>query len=497
LSNRTIRTVEKSVIGVVDSDDESPNMVSTLCSISAPLKTDLKRGLFVRIGEPSSYFVAQIVGGPYFSSAKMNSSKARYTAEISSYIEAGAEKAVLTRPIPGAVVESAENTEVQQLLGISGDIRLGSLSTDRGFSVSLDLPTLTRHVGIFGTTGSGKSNSVQVLMEEASDLGVSVMVFDVEGEYVEMDRPTDHLVKELGTFGLKPSGVKDLKVYTPCSSSSMREDASSFGIKFSDVEKEVFSEVAGLNVIEQLYFRDLIAKVMAVIPESETITLASVIDRLAKRLIAQADNPTLPGIVAEAHATLFGKLGLVSNLGIVDAEAPTVEMKEIFKAGRVSVIDFSDASDYVRNIVIADLLDKTWKYKMKHPESSRLLIVIEEAHAFISKEKRDRMVATLMLLIETARRGRKRGLSLAIVTQQPTHLPTELLELCNTRIIHRVNSTANINVLKESTGNVTEEMWGTVTSLIRGEAIVSTPQYYSKALLAMMRPVASKRITTE
>jgi DNA helicase HerA-like ATPase len=95
----------------------------------------------------------------------------------------------------------------------------------------------------------------------------------------------------------------------------------------------------------------------------------------------------------------------------------------------------------------------------------RHMVVIEEAHAFISKEKRDRMLATLMLLIETARRGRKRGLNLGIVTQQPTHLPTELLELCNTRVIHRTNSTANIEVLRESTGNVPDEMWSTVTSL--------------------------------
>jgi DNA helicase HerA-like ATPase len=172
-------------------------------------------------------------------------------------------------------------------------------------------------------------------------------------------------------------------------------------------------------------------------------------------------------------------------------------MEDIFKVGRLSIVDFSDASDYVRNMVIAELLHKVWKYKIAHPESGKLLIVIEEAHAFISKEKRDRMLATLMLLIETARRGRKRGLNLGIVTQQPTHLPTELLELCNTRIIHRTNSTANIEVLRESTGNVPDEMWNTVTSLGRGEAIVSTPQYYSRALQILVRPCASKRFATE
>ena len=491
------RVVEKSVIGVVDYDSDQSKIASTQCSISTPLNADLKRGFFVKIGEGSSYFLAQIIGGPYFSDTKGVSSKARYLAELSSYMEDGMERALLSRPAPGTVVEPAESLEVHRLLGVSGDIHLGSLATERRFGVTLNVPTMSRHIGVFGTTGSGKSNTIQVLMEETLDQGFGVLVFDIEGEYIDMDKPTEMLIEQLGTFEMKPAGVKDLKVYVPNPSTSKREDAVRFGIGFNDFEKGLFSEVAELSRIEYLYFKDVIDKIMAVIPDSETITLNAVIDRLTRRLRAQTDNPSLPPIIAEAHTTLFSKLNLVADLDIIDVKTPTVKMDEIFKAGRLSVVDFSDASDYVRNMVIAEMLHKVWKYKIAHPESAKLLIVIEEAHAFISKEKRDRMLATLMLLIETARRGRKRGLNLGIVTQQPTHLPTELLELCNTRIIHRTNSTANIEVLRESTGNVPDEMWNTVTSLGRGEAIVSTPQYYSRALQILVRPCASKRFATE
>ena len=491
------RVVEKSVIGVVDYDSDQSKVASTQCSISTPLNANLKRGTFVKIGEGASYYMAQIIGGPYFSDAKGVASKARYVAEISSYMEDGMERALLSRPSPGAVVEPAESIEVHRLLGVSGDIHLGSLATERRFGVTLNVPTISRHLGIFGTTGSGKSNTIQVLMEETVNHGFAVLVFDIEGEYVEMDKPTDMLTEQLGTFEMKPAGVKDLKVYVPNPASTKRDDAVRFGIRFDNVDKGVFSEIGELSRIEYLYFKDVTDKILAVMPESQKITLKMIIDRLAGRLRAQTDNPTLPPIVAEAHTTLFSKLSLMADLGIVDVKAPSVNMEDVFKAGRLSVIDFSDASDYVRNIVIAELLQKVWKYKIAHPESCKLLIVIEEAHAFISKEKRDRMLATLMLLIETARRGRKRGLNLGIVTQQPTHLPTELLELCNTRIIHRTNSTANIEVLRESTGNVPDEMWNTVTALGRGEAIVSTPQFYSRALQILVRPCASKRIATE
>jgi DNA helicase HerA-like ATPase len=240
----------------------------------------------------------------------------------------------------------------------------------------------------------------------------------------------------------------------------------------------------------------LIEKVTAVTPEHKTVSLGAIIDRLEVRLKGQSDHPTMPPFIAEAHTTLYSKLQLMVSQNLIDIEAPDLMMEEILKPGRVSVVDFSDASDSVRNIVMADLLYKTFNYKIAHPESGKLFTVMEEAHAFISKEKRERMLATLMMVIEVARRGRKRGLSLGIVTQQPAHLPSELLELCNTRIIHRMSSTANIDVLRESTGNVPDGLWNTVPSLGRGEAIVASHKY-SQALSVLMRPTASKRKATE
>jgi DNA helicase HerA-like ATPase len=106
------------------------------------------------------------------------------------------------------------------------------------------------------------------------------------------------------------------------------------------------------------------------------------------------------------------------------------------------------------------------------------------------------MMATLILLLELARRGRKRGICLNIVTQQPAHLPPELLELCNTRIMHRMSSTTNIQSLKESTGNVPEAFWDTLPSLSRGQALIASPRY-TQAIIAQVRPVMSKRLATE
>src|ERR1043165_2067432 len=77
---------------------------------------------------------------------------------------------------------------------------------------------LPLNVGIFGTVGSGKSNTVQVLVEETSQADWACVVIDVEGEYVRMNEPNDRpdtnrILRE--NYAILPEGVADFQVYVP------------------------------------------------------------------------------------------------------------------------------------------------------------------------------------------------------------------------------------------------------------------------------------------
>lgn len=490
-----LKTSSKSeVVGQVLPDAEGAQFGSSRSLIESKDRS-LKRGTFVVLGEDSTeYFVGEVVDGPYYSSG--DTEIIVYMVELSASIRDGTPSSVLTRPPPGSIVRVMPQKDIQKFLGIIGVLKLGRLPTQKNVEVGLNPAILSRHIGIFGTTGGGKSNTIQVLMEEAVQNGFAVIIFDVEGEYVFMDKPTDQLVKLLKDFHEQPKGVEDLKVYVPAPSTSRREDVIKFSVSFTGTDKEVFSEVAELTRMEQLYFLDVIDKVEQIAPAFRKVNLEAVIERTKSRLDAQADNPLMPMFIAEAHTSMYSKLALIRDLGLVDVDKTTVEPDQIVKPGRVSVVDLSDADDYVRNLVLASSLNSLFKYKVANPETANLLIVIEEAHTFISKYKRERMLATLLMLIELARRGRKRGVCLGLVTQQPAHLPPEILELCNTRIMHRMSSTPNIQSLKESTGNVIDTLWDMLPSLGSGEAIIASPKYY-RAMAIKVRPVRSMRIATE
>jgi DNA helicase HerA-like ATPase len=142
--------------------------------------------------------------------------------------------------------------------------------------------------------------------------------------------------------------------------------------------------------------------------------------------------------------------------------------------------------------VTADLLRKVFAYKVAHDDSPPTLLVIEEAHSFISKEKAQTMHATLQMLRNVARRGRKRWLSLAFVSQQPGHLPPEIFELCNTRIVHTLRSMHNLETLMTTAGDVGREMWARCPLLGPGEAIVTSPQL-KRPVIVTIRPAMSRR----
>src|SRR5207247_8644152 len=130
-----------------------------------------------------------------------------------------------SRPAPGACVLSLNAREVADLHGFQGDMLLGNLSGQDDQWVALqsrNKAVLPRNLGIFGTVGSGKSNTAQVVIEEAARNGWAVIVVDVESEYSDMDMPAIEpgMAERLGQFGLKPEGLKDCHVFFPASCAS-------------------------------------------------------------------------------------------------------------------------------------------------------------------------------------------------------------------------------------------------------------------------------------
>jgi len=366
---------------------------------------------------------------------------------------------------------------------------------------------LPRNVGIFGTVGSGKSNTAQVMIEEAAAHGWAVIVVDVEGEYIGMDAPgeTADLAAALAKYGRIPEGIKDFRVIHPASCASERPSSQAFSLRLADFDTPVVTELIQATQAERNALMDCVEhfqnKVWQKTATTESDRLAGLLDSSPKSVRAFTVQQLYDRARERASKTtdLFDYLGLATKLlwlinsGAFDqANMASLDPAGMLVPGRVTVLDVSVANETVKNLATADLLRKAFAYKILKDDAPPTLIVIEEAHSFISREKAQTMQATLEMLRSVTRRGRKRWLATAFVSQQPGHLPPEIFELCNTRLVHNLRSMHNLDALMATTGDIAAELWARCPLLGTGEAILSSPQLNRPAIVSM-RPAASRR----
>jgi DNA helicase HerA-like ATPase len=191
---------------------------------------------------------------------------------------------------------------------------------------------------------------------------------------------------------------------------------------------------------------------------------------------------------------------LIANLQryrIFDSTKYTLRVADILKPGLLSVFDLSDSTNVrINNIIIAEILRLIFTEKVKNVDAPPTLILIEEAHTFVSRENVKSMEATMDMLREISRRGRKRWLGLGFISQQPAHLPNEIYELCNTKIVHQTTGSRNLDALKVSAGSVNEAIWNEVPLFGQGRALIVTPQF-SHPVLCDVRPCLTQREFTD
>jgi hypothetical protein len=201
---------------------------------------------------------------------------------------------------------------------------------------------------------------------------------------------------------------------------------------------------------------------------------------------------------ASSYGALRKKLRELRSTRLFDRpDAPKLDMVRLSEPGHLTIIDMSDCDDReVKNIIIADLLARMYRYKMDLDEETnkqrKVMLTLEEAHGFVSRENKGKMEQTLSQLQRIARRGRKRWLILHFVTQSPQHLPSELFELANNKIIHQTTGTENLRVLKLAAGTINDGIWDDVPNLGIGRAIVVCRQY-PHPIIVRIRPAASQR----
>jgi hypothetical protein len=218
----------------------------------------------------------------------------------------------------------------------------------------------------------------------------------------------------------------------------------------------------------------------------------------AMEAISKRVNATKPTSAISWRATL-ARLSRLNRMRIFDQpDHPCLDYDALLRPGQVSIIDLSGTdSPVINNIVIADMLRniqraqdaayQDWERRGAPGQPRKTLVIIEEAHEFLSSERIAKMPVLFEQVSRIAKRGRKRWLALAFVTQLPQHLPREVLGLVNNHILHKITDEAVIRSLRNVIPGVDEGQWRRLPALAPGQAVVSFT-HMARPLLAAIDP---------
>jgi DNA helicase HerA-like ATPase len=459
------------------------------------------------------------------------------------------------RPLPNSPVFVIQETETAEMLGLSGDIQIGLAVgfNDLKVHVPSDKKSvLPRHVGVLGTTGGGKSTTVSGQVHQFQKAGIATIIIDTEGEYTRIDRPADdkHMVRLLQTRGMAPAGISDLQVYHLTGRGTTAKpptQTAAFKLDFATLSPYAAAEIMDLSEAQQDRFfkaydtAKLILADLNIYPKKGTsevrealeldefesgyprLTLSHLIDIagfiLAKLAAGEHDpyNGDFKGAKEKGQIkqrvnavqtnheiswkALLSKLWRLQRMGIFDnAGAKAISFGDLIQPGHVSVVDLSDTdSTLVNNLVIANILrglqieqDASYERAEKQGKApTPVMIVIEEAHEFLSRDRIAKMENLFQQVARIARRGRKRWLGLMFVTQLPQHLPDEVLGLINNFVLHKITDANVISRLRRSIGRIDEGLWNRLPNLAPGQAVVSMANM-TRPLLVAIDPTPCK-----
>jgi len=345
-----------------------------------------------------------------------------------------------------------------------GDMRIGLLRSGEDtidLEVGIQGETLTSHVGVFATTGMGKSNLMKVLAGQvlASQGRYACLLFDPHGEYLEGGSGTRRGLRD------HPWAAERLKVYatraTGAGATALRLSLAE--LTLGDLQTAYEWTSAQQDAIYRLirfHREEWLTHVAEVDIDTlvEEIGVAaatmSVIQRRAQRILDMpciSRDPSQPSLSARIVDELMdGYSVLVDSSGLSS-------MEEILVA---SVITRRVLETY-GGIYLED--------RERFAALPPTLVALEEAQRVLSRVKR----SDENVFPRVAREGRKFKVGLCAVSQQPKLIDDELLSQFNTFFILGLADEKDRNILRGSSKQDISNLGPEIQTLMPGEAIVT------------------------
>jgi len=394
-----------------------------------------------------------------------------------------------TIPIKFSEVTIPDAGDFGFLTHVMGDIEVGVMRTGQGVlrevPVKIHSKVLPQHMGVFATTGMGKSNFMKTFCASCMKMQqFGLLVVDPHGEYVRGGLSSTGK-RTLGLLHYT-EGRDGLVVFTISDSDRKKYSLNSLWLDYEDFR------MTDLNLLydSSQAQRDVI-ETLEEIPGKDVIPffLAANVDTLQDEVRENRYTGPYPDIANKLGAFQPGTLQVIQRrLRYIvqgnrkffrESGSCIPEILRHLHDHKVVLIDIPRMGErselFVLSMITRRILQAHRKsaeefgMESEPAEQKKVLIALEEAQRVLGSGG-----SSTQVFRECAMEGRKFGVGLCVITQQPKNVDPKVLAQINTFVVMGLGDRGDREIIMGSAKQDLSRMEIEIQTLDQGEAILST-----------------------
>lgn len=390
-------------------------------------------------------------------------------------------RGVSVYPRLGDKVSLASRQVLQKVYqyGDFAGIEIGTINQDDTIPAVIKAEDmLSKHFAIVGSTGTGKSCTVALILRQvlAKHPNAHIVLLDPHNEYggcfddkVELVTLNDlilpywflsfeEIVETLiGDAVKNVEEVEILRDLIPFAKRQFGANSSRAAalLQKGGVKKARYS----VDIPTPYLISDLVALINDQLGRLERQNGIAPLKRLKSRIESISQDPR--------YEFMFGSLTIHDNMSKV--------LKRLFRvpvAGKpISVVQLMGLPSEIVNVVVSVLSRLAFEVSMSSEGKVPITFVCEEAHRYVPRDSSTGFEPTKRALSRIAKEGRKYGSSLCIVSQRPGDLDPTILSQCSTVFAMRLSNDRDQAIIQSALSEATASMLDFLSSLGTREAI--------------------------
>jgi uncharacterized protein len=385
------------------------------------------------------------------------------------------QRGVTSYPTIGDAVDLITSQELRTVYAPSGSdqIDVGTLQQDPSVIAYVDIEEmLSKHFAVLGSTGVGKSTGVSLLLNEIlkSRPNLRILLLDVHNEYGRCfgDRSLvlnprnvklpfwlfnfEEIVDVLFAGRPVPEELDVLAEVIPMAKGiyTQYQNADRVGSKRADPKS------VGYTVDTPVPYRlvDLISLIDERMGKLENRSSRIIYHKLISRIESVRNDPRYTFMFDNANVGGDTMAEVISHLFRLPAN------------GRpMTIMQLAGFPAEVVDSLVSVLCRMAFDFGLWSDGVSPLLFVCEEAHRYVSADRKIGFGPTRKAVSRIAKEGRKYGVYLGLVTQRPAELDATIISQCNTLFAMRLANERDQALLRSAVSDAAANLLSFVPSL--------------------------------